>query len=504
MFTLLEKIQQLGDKRTSLQKAVDWVKRNRIPGSGIVVHHKTKVVTPEVTGYLIESLYDAGEKELAFDLARWEASIQRPDGGFNAPGSSTPYTFDTAQIIRGFLAVVHDLPEIKDNLIRACDYVEKYIGPDGKVGTESYAMWNLPTGEMLSEYGNLYVLPPLLDVGQALNIPRYVDAARRSMDYFRQKPDLLEFKPSLSMLSHYFGYMMEALADMGEFELAKQGLKNAEAVQHDDGYIPAYPGATWLCATGLAQLALAWYKTGSKEPADRAMDYLEKIQNPSGGFYGGYGENVQYFHKKEISWAAKFFIDACLLRNKIEFDEESTKWFSAIDENDGRVQAILTFLGDLRGKKVIDVGCGKGRFLKVLKHQHPEAQYYGLDVSEKMIKHCPSGVEFQVGNMLNMKYPDNYFDCVYSVETIEHAMNIEAAIREMARVLKPNGKIIIIDKNLGKQGALKVKSWEKWFSQEDIVNRLKKYGIKAKARFVSYNKLTRPDGLFIAWEGIKG
>ena len=106
--------------------------------------------------------------------------------------------------------------------------------------------------------------------------------------------------------------MLEALVELGELELARKGLRQALAIQKKDGSIPAYPGATWVCSTGMAQLAIAWYMLGEREPADRAMDYLIRLQNPSGGFYGGYGLNAQYFPQEEISWAAKYFVDAYL------------------------------------------------------------------------------------------------------------------------------------------------------------------------------------------------
>ena len=301
---------------TPLQRALEWVKDHRVPHSGIVVHHKTRTVTPEVTGYLITSLYNAGEKELACDLAQWESSIQKEDGSFAAPGSDISYTFDTAQVIRGFLAVLDDMPHLESNLRSACDYVNKYIDPQGKVLTVSYDMWKLADGSILSDYGNLYVLPAMRQAGIKLAEQKYIDAARRGMNYFRQYPDLVEFKHNLSTLSHYFGYMMEALVDLGEKELALKGLKQAEDIQSSYGAIPAYPGATWDCATGMAQLAVAWYKLGFKAPADKAVKYLEGIQNFSGGFYGGYGRNVEYFDKREISWAVKFFIDACYWREK--------------------------------------------------------------------------------------------------------------------------------------------------------------------------------------------
>lgn len=311
--TVKQKIQKITAKRSSFQKAVDWIKRHRIHGSGIAVHHKTITVSPEVTGYLITSLYNAGEKTLAMDLAKWEASIQKPDGAFAAPGSHVSYTFDTAQVIRGFLSVLDDLPQLKENLVRACDFVEQQIDHNGEIRTPDDSIWNLPGGRKLSAYCNLYNIAPLLEAGRRLNDQRYVDAARRALNFYKAKPDLAEFKSDLGTLSHIFGYMMEALAEVGEIELAKKGLEQAWRIQKPDGLIPAYPGVEWVCATGLAQLGIASWMVGNREAASKALSYLEKIQNAGGGFYGGYGRGVEYFPEKEISWANKFFIDLYLL-----------------------------------------------------------------------------------------------------------------------------------------------------------------------------------------------
>ena len=301
---------------TAREKALQWVKNHRLPGNGIVPYNTPtrNIATQEVTGYFIPTLYNVGEIELAEDLAIWEVSVQRLDGAFSAI-DNVPYTFDTAQVIRGFLAVVDDMPELKKNLRRACNYVAGQIAPNGEVRTPSYNYWKLADGSMLSEYGNLYVLPPLLQAGLKLSEPRFVAAAQRGLNYFKQKPDLVKFKSELGTLSHYFGYMMEALVDLGEIELAEKGLRQATVIQKDNGAIPAYPGVDWICSTGMAQLAIALYKLGDRKPADQAVHYLESIQNPSGGFYGSYGEGAQYFPKQEISWAVKFFLDSSLLRD---------------------------------------------------------------------------------------------------------------------------------------------------------------------------------------------
>src|SRR3990172_4124138 len=73
--------------KTPSEKGIAWIRNHRAPGGGIVVHHKTSVATPEVTGYIIETLYNYGETEFAYELARWEASVQRADGSFGAPNS---------------------------------------------------------------------------------------------------------------------------------------------------------------------------------------------------------------------------------------------------------------------------------------------------------------------------------------------------------------------------------------------------------------------------------
>jgi len=306
------KVRDLMTARSPVLKAIEWVKNNRLAGGGVAVHHKSRVATQEVTGYLIPSLLDGGEERLAVELALWEASVQRPDGSLAAP-DGVPYTFDTAQVVRGFLAVLDRVPLLETNLRRACDYVAGQIGADGRVNSPALDMWRLEDGSVLTDYCNLYVLPPLHEAGRRLGEPRYLDAARRGLDYYRRKSDLVDFKSESGTFSHMFGYMMEALVDLGEVALAEQGLKQAERIQRADGSIPAYPGATWICSTGMAQLAIAWLKLGHREPAERAVAYLEALQHPSGGFFGSYGKGAIYFTQEEISWGVKFFIDAELL-----------------------------------------------------------------------------------------------------------------------------------------------------------------------------------------------
>jgi len=311
IFTRLIGERQSRQDLEPLKKTLKWAKDIYAVGARIPSH--VFPPTEETAGYIIPTFFKYGEKAIAIDIARWEASRQQPDGSFVA-ADGVPYTFDTAQVLRGFLAVVDAAPEFAEPLRRTANYVASQIAPDGKVLTVSYDTWRVADGGMFSDYCHLYCLGPLREAGRRLSEPKYIDAAERGVRYYKKMSDLVEFKPQLGTLSHIFGYMMEALAELDEIELAKRGLSAAQAIQKRNGAIPAYPTAEWVCSTGMAQLAIAWYKLGIREPADKCVRYLETIQNASGGFYGGYGRNAQYFPDKEIGWAAKYFLDCYLLK----------------------------------------------------------------------------------------------------------------------------------------------------------------------------------------------
>jgi malonyl-CoA O-methyltransferase len=313
VFTLFKTKSSDTSTADSKKKALNWGKT--FFKVGALLPSNVVAPTEETAGYFIPTFYKYGEKAIAIELGKWEASRQRPDGAFSG-SDGVPYTFDTAQVIRGFLSTLDEVPEFAEPLRRACDYVESQIDADGKVRTVSFAGWRLSDGSYFSDYAHLYALPPLLQAGRRLSVPRYIDAVERGIRYFRSKPDLVEFKPELGTLSHIFGYMMEALAELGQTDLARKGLASAAAIQRNDGAIPAYPGVNWICSTGMAQLAAAWYRIGDTAPADKAIDYLRSIQTPSGGFYGSYGKNARYFPDKEIGWAVKYFLDCFLLKRE--------------------------------------------------------------------------------------------------------------------------------------------------------------------------------------------
>ena len=196
------------------------------------------------------------------------------------------------------------------------------------------------------------------------------------------------------------------------------------------------------------------------------------------------------------------------LREKIrrsfdEFSHDEEHFPSTIDPRIQHVQIILKYFGPLGGKKVLDAGCGKGRFARVLLDRNPSAEIWGLDISEEMLRYVPAGIHTRAGSLTELPFPDETFDFLYATESLEHAVEIEKAVGELCRVLKPGGKLVIIDKNAEHWGKLETPEWEKWFDRKEIERYLGQHCHSVSSQFISYWEDVEPDGLFLAWLALK-
>lgn len=108
---------------------------------------------------------------------------------------------------------------------------------------------------------------------------------------------------------------------------------------------------------------------------------------------------------------------------------------------------------DLRGKTVLDYGCGSGGFSCVLALRG--ARVHGNDISEYLISRARAesarhnvAVEFSVGDAHYTGFPPATFDYVFG-NGILHHLDLDKAYREIARVLKPGGKAYFMEPLVG-------------------------------------------------------
>ena len=133
----------------------------------------------------------------------------------------------------------------------------------------------------------------------------------------------------------------------------------------------------------------------------------------------------------------------------------------------GMYQEILTRMQQIPASSVLDLGCGNGNVICLLK-KHVNARYYGLDLSEKMIeeagKRLGGDVELTVGDAEKLPYEDNSFDVVICNASFHHYPSPEKAVNEIRRVLKPGGTLILGDPTAPFRLLVKILNWGMKFS----------------------------------------
>lgn len=96
------------------------------------------------------------------------------------------------------------------------------------------------------------------------------------------------------------------------------------------------------------------------------------------------------------------------------------------------------------GLRALDVGCGEGRFSRMLRERGVET--IGLDPTEKLIlaaRQCDPQGDYRLGRAESLPFADASFDLVVSYLVLIDVPDFRAAIREMARVLRPGGKLVV-------------------------------------------------------------
>jgi len=121
------------------------------------------------------------------------------------------------------------------------------------------------------------------------------------------------------------------------------------------------------------------------------------------------------------------------------------------------VEQIEPELGTLpEGAKVLDVGCGGGQMAVALARRRPDLSVTGVDLSADQVGRArrragdvADRTEFVEGSAMDLPFPDENFDVVYSVASIKHWPDPAAGLGECVRVLRSSGQLIVAEADRG-------------------------------------------------------
>jgi ubiquinone/menaquinone biosynthesis C-methylase UbiE len=133
-------------------------------------------------------------------------------------------------------------------------------------------------------------------------------------------------------------------------------------------------------------------------------------------------------------------------------DEEIVKRYEKLDHRGGLGKEfnyrVVKLAGDISKKKILDAGCGHGELLKYIKYikEGWECQLFGVDMVKERLDQADSieGIEIRYSNIQeNIPFDNNFFDMAFSTEVIEHLKDPQAFLKELRRVTKNDGKIVL-------------------------------------------------------------
>ncbi|MDE0330503.1 MAG: methyltransferase domain-containing protein [Nitrospinae bacterium] len=147
------------------------------------------------------------------------------------------------------------------------------------------------------------------------------------------------------------------------------------------------------------------------------------------------------------------------MSDTMDFDERASRQAEVMyltrDLTEVRRRTIEA-LGLTPGMRVLDVGSGPGLFAdEMAQTVGPTGCVRGVDISESMIglarTRCADKpwVDFQIADAVSLPFEDEYFDACVSVQTLEFVADVDAALREIHRVLKPGGRLAVSDADWG-------------------------------------------------------
>lgn len=249
-----------------------------------------------------------------------------------------------------------------------------------------------------------------------------------------------------------------------------------------------------------ASQALHAYHQGDRTTGDTLIQRVRHHQLADGSF--NLDQTTTDSHRIQQLTTVLSFLEAAQLQVTLTFASGADPVYADIDANDPRAQAVTTWFATLDGcDRVADIGCGSGRFLRLLANQDESRNLIGIDPALEFSHQLSPRVEHRTGGLLHLPAADAEFDAAFAVESLEHALVPQTAIAELCRVVRPGGHLLIIDKNAQLQPLSEHAPWERWFHPEEVCRWLWRHCDQVQVTPLHDPSHPKKKPTFLAWHG---
>lgn len=113
-----------------------------------------------------------------------------------------------------------------------------------------------------------------------------------------------------------------------------------------------------------------------------------------------------------------------------------------------RAGIIFSSIENEKPIRILDVGCGRGFYIHALSLYDFPKEIYGIDINEKYLQIAQQEitdkrVKIAKGDIFNLNFPDNFFDFIICSEILEHLPSDTLALKNLHKVLKKNGTLLV-------------------------------------------------------------
>lgn len=272
-----------------MHNTINWLREHELPTGGIEAWEGNGTAYQEVTGYLIPTMWRYGEGDLAVRCSDWLLGIQQRDGAFSGLDGNF-HTFDTAAAMEGLEATYNQTNGVK--------YMAGYLK------AKKFITSNRISSGVVRRYpGDWETRVYTCRISGLIG-------DEKGMNYWTS-PEADWFDGKDKQRMHYIAYALEGLWRGGRKDFVKKYLEQTKRAIMDDGWMPFtvykdFAPAEASDTTATCQIALLYQWAGMTDYARLLKKAADSVIQPNGGVWHDKRD------KRQIAWAAKYYLDACL------------------------------------------------------------------------------------------------------------------------------------------------------------------------------------------------